>query len=220
MPANLTPQYKKAEEAFRQATSTEEKLACLEEMLAIIPKHKGTDHLQADLKSTIAKLKEEQRGGGGKKKGGSARIDPFAVPRSGAGQVVLIGAPNAGKSAIVGALTNAKVVVAEYPFSTTAPVPGAAKHEDVPIQLVDMPPVTAEGLVPGATGTYRLCDIILIVVDLAADALEQHEMCRQALIAKGMYPARSAKDPGPETGEQPKTLLPSVLMDMALPWFV
>jgi ribosome-interacting GTPase 1 len=202
MPANLTPQYKKAEEAFRQATTVEEKIACLEEMLAIIPKHKGTDHLQADLKRRLAQFRDQQRQG--KKKSGAGRVDPFAVPRAGAGQVVLIGAPNCGKSAIVGALTNARVTVADYPFSTTAPVPGVAKHEDVPIQLVDMPPLSGGTLVPGAAGTLRMGDIILIVVDLSADCLEQYEACRAALAERGMAPVWSPGDAGPETGETPK----------------
>jgi len=202
MPANLTPEYKKAEEAFRQATTVQEKVACLEHMLRAIPKHKGTDHLQGDLKARLAKLRRQEQGTS--KARGGRRPDPFHVPRSGAGQVVLLGSPNVGKSAIVGALTNARVEVADYQFSTTRPVPGMARYKDVPIQIVDMPPVLEGTLVPGAAGTLRMADIILLVVDLAGDCLEQYEAAREALIARGMWPAGSADDPPPPSGEKPK----------------
>ena len=201
MPANLTPEYRKAEEAYRQATSSDEKIACLEHMLRVIPKHKGTDHLQADLKSRIAKLRQE--GAQGRKKGGGRR-DPFHVAPSGAGQVVLLGTPNVGKSAIVKAVTKAHVDVAPYPFSTTAPVPGIAYHEDVPIQLVDMPPVMEGALVPGADGTIRMCDIVLLVVDLSDDCLEGYEACLAAMAEKGMCPVAGPDDPMPESGDYPK----------------
>ena len=59
MPANLTPQYHKAEQVYKEATTVEEKIAALEEMLAVMPKHKGTDHLQADLKKKLARHREE-----------------------------------------------------------------------------------------------------------------------------------------------------------------
>lgn len=202
MPANLTPQYKKAEEAFRQAATTSEKIACLEQMLRVIPKHKGTDHLQADLRARLSKLRQEERQG--RKKSGGRRVDPFHVAPSGAGQVVLVGPPNAGKSAIVAALTKARVEVADYPFSTAFPVPGMAHHEDVPIQLIDMPPTMNGELVPGAAGTIRMADILLFVVDLTADCLEQYEACRQAIVARGLWPVRDAADPPPDTGEFPK----------------
>jgi len=202
MPANLTPEYKKAEEAFRQAATAQEKIACLEHMLRVIPKHKGTDHLQADLKSRLATLRQQERRGG--KRATGRRVDPFHVPPSGAGQVVLLGPPNVGKSAIVAALTKARVHVADYPFSTTAPVPGMARHEDAPIQLVDMPPVMDGHLVPGTAGTLRLADVILFVVDLTGHCLDEYDTSRQALIARGMWPARHADDPPPPSGEEPK----------------
>ena len=59
MPANLTQQYLKAEEEYRRASSPEEELACLQVMMKEIPKHKGTDHLQADLKAKMAKFRRE-----------------------------------------------------------------------------------------------------------------------------------------------------------------
>lgn len=168
MPANLTPDYFKAEEWFRNATTNEEKILALEQMLAVVPKHKGTEHLQADLKRKLSKLKEAAT----QKKTGK-QVDIFHVPPTGSGQVVLLGTPNSGKSAIVAALTNAKIHVADFPFATHAPVPGMVKYEDVQIQLVDMPPITADYMAPGQVGTYRNCDMIALVVDLADDVEEQ-----------------------------------------------
>ena len=168
MPANLTPEYFKAEEWFRNAGTNEEKILALEQMLSVMPKHKGTDHLRADLRRKLSKLKEAAT----QKKVGK-QVDIFHVPHTGAGQVVLLGTPNSGKSAIVGALTNAKVNIADFPFATHAPVPGMAKYEDVQIQLVDMPPITADYMAPGQVGTYRNCDFIAIVIDLSQDVEEQ-----------------------------------------------
>lgn len=171
MPANLTQQYHNAEEAYRRAKTGEEKAAALQEMLAVIPKHKGTEKLQADIKRRLARLKEED-----KKKKTSKGFNPFNVERQGAGQVVLAGYPNSGKSALVGALSRAKVKVAEYPFATTLPVAGMMPYEDTNIQLVDTPPVTPESIPPGLTGTFREADVLLLLVDSSSgECLEQLE---------------------------------------------
>ncbi|MDI7247971.1 MAG: 50S ribosome-binding GTPase [Bacillota bacterium] len=171
MPANLTPQYLEAEQAFKEAKTTAEKIAALEEMLAVIPKHKGTEKLQADIKRRLSKLREE-----GERKAKTGRQDPFLIERHGAGQVVLVGFPNSGKSAIVGALTRAKVTVAEYPFSTALPLAGMMQFEDIWIQLVDMPPVTEEEMPAGMSGALRNADALLIVVDVSSDdCLDQLE---------------------------------------------
>ena len=181
MPANLTPEYFKAEKWFRGATTNEEKILALEQMLRVMPKHKGTDHLRADLRRKLSKLRDTAG-----QKSRAKHADIFHVPRSGAGQIVLLGTPNCGKSAIVAALTNAKVNVADFPFATSAPVPGMAKFEDVPIQLVDMPPITADYLAPGQVGTYRNCDLIAIVIDLSADVQEQFDICLDFLESKNL----------------------------------
>ncbi|SHI35330.1 GTPase [Desulfofundulus thermosubterraneus] len=171
MPANLTPQYHAAEEAFRNATTVEEKIAALEEMLAVIPKHKGTEKLQADIKRRLARLREE-----GQKKTSLSRHDPFHIEKQGAGQVALVGYPNSGKSALVGALTRARVKVADYPFTTTIPFSGMMPYEEIYIQLVDTPPLTAEGFPPGLAGLLRNADALLLVIDsCAGDCLEQLE---------------------------------------------
>jgi len=187
MPANLTPEYFKAEQWLRSATTNDEKILAIERMLAVMPKHKGTDHLKADLRRKLSKLKEVST-----QKGRGKQADIFHVPRSGSGQVVLLGTPNCGKSSIVAALTNAKVNVADFPYATTGPVPGMAKFEDVKIQLVDMPPITADYAAPGQVGTYRNCNVIAIVIDLSGDVRKQLRVCldflelRSLLVSDGM----------------------------------
>jgi len=168
MPANLTPEFKKARERFRAAKTPEEKLSALEEMLAKIPKHKGTDKMQADIKRRIAKLRES----GGAKKGQRPGLDH--IPKEGAGQVVLVGAPNSGKSSLLAALTNAKPEVAEYPFSTQIPVPGMAAFEDVAVQLVYLPPLVSEyteGCVYGLVRSAVRAPLVLDAGELDVQAL-------------------------------------------------
>jgi small GTP-binding protein len=168
MPANLPPQYSKAEEEYRKASTPAERLEKLREMFRLLPKHKGTEKLQSDLKQKISRARDEIEGakaGAGAKKGGVSH----RVPREGAGQIVLVGAPNAGKSALLAALTNARPEVAAYPFTTRAPQPGIMSYEDVRIQLVDVPPVSADFLESWVPGLIRSADAALLVVDLASD---------------------------------------------------
>ncbi len=181
MPANLTPDYLKAEQWYRSATTPEEKILAMEQMLAVMPKHKGTDHLKADLRRKLSALKEAQAA----HKGGKG-LDIFHVPRGGCGQIALLGLPNCGKSSIVGALTNAKVHIADFPFATAAPVPGMMQFEDIHIELVDMPPITADYIMPGQVGTYRNCDLIAIVIDLSTDVLEQWRVCMDFLESRSL----------------------------------
>mgnify|MGYP006299164283 CR=1 FL=1 len=171
MPTNVTPQYRSAEQRFKEAVTPEEKIEALEEMIRLLPKHKGTDHLFGQLKKKLSQLKNQ----GGDKSAGS-RVDPFYVPRTGSGQVVLVGMPNTGKSALVAATTKAKVEVADYPFATQLPIPGMLYYADCPIELIDMPPVTADYFPPGMVGTLRNGDLIVVVADAAAEeVLDQVE---------------------------------------------
>jgi uncharacterized protein len=173
MPANLPPQYSKAEDEYRKATSPADRLEKLREMFRLLPKHKGTEKLQSDLKQKISRAKDDLEGAksGGKKSGVSHRVQ-----RDGAGQVVLVGAPNAGKSAILAALTNARPEVAPYPFTTRAPYPGMMPWEDVRVQLVDLPPIAADFMEPWVPSIIRSADSALLVADLGdddvADAVE------------------------------------------------
>ena len=166
MPANLTAQFIKARSKLREASSPAAKLAALEEMLATIPKHKGTDKMQADIKRRIAKMRDVRTGS---KKGRGSGQDH--IPKEGAGQVVLVGAPNSGKSALLGSLTNAKAEVAEYPFSTIVPVPGMMSCEDIAIQLIDLPPVTSDYTEGWVYSLIRAADLMLIVLDASEGEL-------------------------------------------------
>lgn len=176
MPANLTPSYLKAEEEYRRAQSLEEELKWLQVMLQEMPKHKGTDHLQAMVKAKIAKVKRELEG---EKKTGRKKSRGFRIPRQGAGTAILLGGPNAGKSQLLASLTRAQPEVAPYPFTTKVPMPGMMPWEDVFVQLIDTPPITAEYLDPNTVGLIRAADLALLVVDLGTD--EGIEQCQEVL---------------------------------------
>lgn len=175
MAVNQSPMYQKAEERYRSASSPADRVAALEEMLRLVPKHKASEKLQAALKQKLKNAREEMQKGSQAKSGGGHH-DLFQVPKQGAGQVLLLGEANTGKSSIVGALTSAKVEIADFPFSTHAATPGMAHHEDVPIQLVDMPPLMDGHAQPGMIGAYRSADCILMVIDLSAiDLIDQFQ---------------------------------------------
>jgi len=159
MPANLPPDYHRAEERYRSAKTTVEKIAALEEMLRIMPKHKGTDALQGEVKARIAKLRREPP-----KKGARASFSHI-IPAEGAGQVALVGPPNTGKSSLVARLTHASPEIAPYPFTTREPCPGMMPFEDVSFQLVDLPPVSSEHVEPWIFDLVRRADLLWIVVD-------------------------------------------------------
>jgi len=164
MPANLSPEYKAAEAAFKKARDPRERLAGLREMLRTIPKHKGTDHLQADLKTRIKELAEEVEA----PKKGPARSAPAHVVRpEGAAQLVLIGAPNTGKSSLHARLTHSNTHVGPYPFTTQNPQPGMMPHEDMHFQMVDLPALSPEHPVPWLIGALQTADACLFVVDLS-----------------------------------------------------
>src|SRR5437763_4661897 len=166
MPANLPPQYHKAENEFRVSTTDAERLEKLREMYRLLPKHKGTEKLQSDLKQKMSRLRQElERGKSGAKKGGLSHH----VPPEGAGQVVLVGAPNVGKSTLLAALTNARPEIAPYPFTTRVPQPGIMMWQDVPVQLVDLPPMAPEFFEPWVPNLIHSADAALLVVDLASD---------------------------------------------------
>ncbi len=161
MPANLPPQYFDAEKNFRAAKTPPEKIAALEEMLAIMPKHKGTDHLRAELRGRIAKL-TQQAG----KKSGAQRMT-MEIEKEGAAQVAVVGLPNAGKSHLVAAVTNASPTVADYPFTTYAASPGMMPFENIQIQLLDTPPLVPQMIEWWLPPMLRRADALLIVVDLS-----------------------------------------------------
>lgn len=173
MPANLTPQYYKLEKEFKAERDPFEKLRLARELLAIMPKHKGTDKLQAELKAKISKLKDQVEGGGATH--GAHRVDPFShIDQEGAGQIILIGAPNAGKSSIVDAVTHAHPEIADYPFTTREPHAGMAEWETIQLQLIDTPPVSAEHMEHYIPNLVRQADLVLLVLDVSSPDWATH----------------------------------------------
>jgi ribosome-interacting GTPase 1 len=175
MPTNLPPHYFEAEDRYRQAKTAPEKIAALEEMLAIMPKHKGTDHLKADLRRRIAKLTQSTD-----RKAASQKTS-MTVPREGAAQVPVIGPPNAGKSRLVASLTNASPRVADYPFTTLTATPGMMEFENIQVQLIDTPPLVTGSTLPLLPPNLVRADALLIVVDLGEDPLPQMEIVTKEL---------------------------------------
>ncbi|UCG07741.1 MAG: TGS domain-containing protein [Desulfobacterales bacterium] len=171
MPANLPPDYFEAEKRYREAKTSAEKIACLEEMLTIMPKHKGTDKLRAGLRKRISKLKTAPQS----KKGPGKRESAFHIDKEGAGQVVVVGPANVGKSALVATLTNANPEVADFPHTTWKPVPGMVEVENIQIQLIDTPPLNKDYMEPELMDLIRRSDLVLVVVDLQTDPVQQLE---------------------------------------------
>src|SRR5437667_484692 len=177
MPANLTPQYMEAEKRFKQAASLEEKVTALEEMMATIPKHKGTEKLQAELKKKMSALRKETE-----QHRKTGRRESFAVEREGARQLALVGAPNSGKSQLLRMLTNATPEVADYPYTTRIPIPGMLIFENVRLQLVDLPPISTEYTEPWVAQVIRNADAVLWIIDLSDDdVLDRLEETRTLL---------------------------------------
>jgi ribosome-interacting GTPase 1 len=191
MPANLTPQYLDAELKFKQAKTIPEKIKALEVMMAVIPKHKGTERLRGQLKSRMAKLKEDlQR----RPTVGKAE-QAYNIKREGAAQVVLLGLPNSGKSSLLSQITHASSEVADYPFTTQRPIPGMMRFENLQIQLVDTPPIQSDHIEPGFPNLIRNADGLLLLADLTEDPIFQTEVLLEELnemkirvVGKGSMP--------------------------------
>ena len=166
MPANLTPMYHKAEREYRRATTPREQLACLENMLSLLPKHKGTDKLQADIKRKLKEARHEVSASASHatKTNRGPRID-----RQGCGQVIVIGAPNAGKSQFVASLTSAKPEVAQYPYTTRTYTPGMMTFEDTAVQLIDTPPIAVGSVDPHLLNMIRSADLVALCFDASDD---------------------------------------------------
>lgn len=205
MTTNAGPEYREAEARFRAAVTPEEKLAALEEMLRIVPKHKGTEKLCADLKSRISKLRQ-----GAKKKEGTRGGPSHRIVHEGAGQVALVGPPNSGKSTLVAQLTRARPDVAPYPMTTFQATPGMMPFEDVAFQLVDLPPICAEHVEPWVYDIVRGADLAWLVIslDFALGGIDD-TLSLLAHKAIGVVPAGG---PGPTERRPGWTYMPTLLV--------
>jgi ribosome-interacting GTPase 1 len=192
MPANLPPQYFEAEKLFREAKDPLEKIAALEEMLAIMPKHKGTDHLRAELRGRIAKLTQQAA-----RKSGARRAS-LTIEKEGAAQLAVIGVPNAGKSRLIAAVTSASPPVADYPFTTHQALPGMMEFENIKIQLIDTPPLAPQSNEFWMPPLLRKADALLVIIDLSADPLQQMdsivEQLKKMRVLIGESPTEIAPD--------------------------
>jgi ribosome-interacting GTPase 1 len=215
MPANLSPEYKAAEAAFRKARDPRERLEHLREMLRTIPKHKGTEHLQGDIKRSIRELTEELEG---PRRGGGHGAPAQVVRPEGAGQVALIGPPNAGKSSLHARLTGSGAHVADYPFTTQFPGPGMLPFNDVHFQLVDLPPVSREHPVPWLHGALQTADACLLVVDLGdAECVEKvaevHAILRERRVTlTGRWPHQDTPDEASADDDPFALRLPTLIL--------
>lgn len=212
MPANLTPAYKAAEAHYRRATEPAERLAALREMLRAIPKHKGTEHLQGDIKARIRELTDELAG---PKKGGAKTGPPTTIRPEGAAQIALVGPPNSGKSSLHVRLTGSHAEVGAYPFTTQYPMPGMMPVEDIHFQLVDLPPISPEHPVPWIANALQPADACLLVVDLKEPGVVErvvalHDLLRERkVILTGRWPV----DGDPDGGDDLFTkVLPTLLI--------
>ncbi len=184
MPANLPPHYFEAEKRYREAKTPEEKVKALEEMLTIMPKHKGTDKLRASLTSKIAKFKAQAQ----QRKSTSRRETAYSIEKEGALQVAIIGAPNTGKSSLVASLTKATPEVADFPHTTWKPTPGMANFENIQFQLIDTPPITRDYIDPWMADLMRRANVLSILVDLKDDPFKQFEETVEVLNSLRIYP--------------------------------
>jgi uncharacterized protein len=214
MPANLTPEYRAAEATFRKARDPRERLEALREMLRVMPKHKGTDHLQGDIKRRIKELSEELERS---KSGGAHGGPPLVIRPEGAAQIALLGPPNVGKSSLHSRLTGSGAQVAPYPFTTQFPQPGMLPHEGVRFQLVDLPAISPDHPVPWIANALQTADACLLVVDLGdPECLEQVEAMRAILrerrVTLGDASEREPVGPAAEGADDPFALRLTALL--------
>jgi small GTP-binding protein len=116
--------------------------------------------------------------------------DSISVRREGAAQIALVGAPNAGKSSLLQALSNIQIKTGAYAFTTTRPVPALTRIGGVLLQLVEIP-----GLIEGASagrggarpllGVLRGADAILFCHEAAAP-IEELQSVMEEVTAAGI----------------------------------
>lgn len=195
MPANLPPQYYELERQFNKETDIREKLRLAKELLAMMPKHKGTDKLQAEMKAKISKFTEQIESGA--KKHGTHHIDPFThIEKEGAAQIIMVGPPNSGKSSILASCTHAQPLIADYPYTTHEPLAGMMMFETVPLQLIDTPPISDQQFPPFMPNLIRQADIVVLIADLCDQSSPANLELICALLKEKNINLTSGKLPG------------------------
>jgi len=186
MPTNLPPEYFGADRKFREAESTSAKITALEELIATVPKHKGTDKLRAELRRKLSKLRIDKQ----KKKSIGKHESEYHIEKEGAGRVSIIGSPNVGKSSLLNALTHAEPKISESPFTTWLPIPGMMMIKDIQVQLIDTPPLNKEHIEPEYFDIIKSSDLLLLIVDLQATPFKQLEEALEILEEHKIAPVK------------------------------
>ncbi|MFP3984640.1 MAG: OBG GTPase family GTP-binding protein [Candidatus Bathyarchaeia archaeon] len=176
MPTNLPAEAKKKWDEASAARNPKEKLQLLQEFLSLVPKHKGTEKLRAQIKTKMATLRrgiEEE-----KRRKTGARGSRFFIEKEGAAQIVILGQTKVGRSSLLASLTNAKVEISDYPFTTLEPVPGMLPFEDIQFQIVEAPAIikgASEGKTWGqqTLALARNGDGLILMVDLIRNPCRQ-----------------------------------------------
>jgi len=208
MAVNLPPHYHDADARYKKAQTPEDKLVALKEMWVLLPKHKASEKVQAELKTKISELTDqiEQSKSGPKK----AAHGVFKIPRQGAGTIAFLGPPNAGKSSLLAKLTKASPAIAPYPFTTREPIPGMMDFEDARVQLIDLPPIAAEHYEHFITDVTRAADAAVLFLDLADD---DGAAATQAVIDRVKLARRELVPPGTAASDDPAIYtLPTILL--------
>jgi len=169
--------------------SIPEKIKLMREFISLVPKHKGTSKLLANVRRRIADLEHELERSKARRKGGRGRS--FSIPKEGAGQIVILGPTNVGRSSLLVSVTNAKPEVGPLPHTTQKPVPGMLPYQDVQFQLIEAPALVegaADGRMDGPQilGLARNADGLVLMVDLSENPAEQFEMIRSELEKSGI----------------------------------
>ncbi|MFX1563252.1 MAG: GTPase, partial [Promethearchaeota archaeon] len=184
MPVNLTAEAQAAKIAYEEATTLEDRIQKLEKFVSLIPKHKSSEKMVAHYRHRLTVLRDELEERKARRRVSSGG-PTFSLPKEGAGQVVLVGVTNSGKSALLNKLTGAKAKVGDYEFTTQLPEPGVLKYGGTDIQIIEMPALF-EGAKESSVGRQilggiRNADLIALVIDLSQDPLPQMEFLIQIL---------------------------------------
>jgi len=185
MPANLPAEAKKKYREASLARKPEEKIKKLEEFMSLFPKHKGTENLRAQVKRKISLLKQEIEDKKQKRTGVASGPKVF-VEKEGDSQIVILGPTNVGRSSLLSILTNSKVAVLDYPYTTTEPTPGMFNYQDLQLQMVETPALMEGSSEGGAWGLQTLtsarnADGLVLMVDLSQNPTEQFSLISREL---------------------------------------